>query len=198
MACAADHRAGPLLTLIVYRRGKPGLRRDLAAIGTVQLAALIYGGALMYMYRPAFVVYAENNFFTAAWRDVERATRDTGRLEAMRPPRGPGFVRLRLPENQAMRDRLREDMRRGGPPITVLGDYYEKIDDAVWDRIFSNSIPIERLARDDPRIAADLNRFIQARPRPLNELSFVPVSGRYGVVMLVFERKGRALLGWMN
>lgn len=189
---------GPMLTLVVFRRGKPGLRRDLAVIATVQLAALIYGSSVMYLYRPAFVVYAENNFFTAASRDVESATRDVQRLQIFRAPRGPGYVNLRLPEDPAVRDRLREEMRRGGPPITVLGDYYDVLDRPAWERIFSTSIPIERLAREDPRIAADLNRFMQGHPRPLGELAFVPVSGRYGVVMLVFERQGFALLGWMD
>lgn len=189
---------GPLLTLVVFRRGKPGLRRDLAAIATIQLTALIYGGSVMFLYRPAFVVYAENNFFTAASRDVESATRDIQRLDVLRAPRGPGFVILRLPDDPVERGRLREEMRRGGPPITLLGDYYQRLDQAAWEHIFSSSIPIERLAREDPGIATDLKRFMLAHPQPLNELAFVPVIGRYGVVMFVFERKERTLLGWMG
>ena len=36
---------GPLLTLIVFRAGKPGMKFDLAVIGLVQVAALAYGTA---------------------------------------------------------------------------------------------------------------------------------------------------------
>ena len=59
---------GPLLTLVVFQRGKKGLRRDLAVIGALQLAAFVYGAGLMFQYRPAFVVYAEKNFFSEIGR----------------------------------------------------------------------------------------------------------------------------------
>ena len=189
---------GPLLTLIVFRRGKPGIRRDLSVIGAVQVAALLYGAGVMFLYRPAFVVYAENNFFTVANADVERNTRDRARLDALRAPRGPAFVALSLPADPADRERLREQMRRGGPPITWLGDHYQAIDETAWGRIVAGSIPIERLARDDSRIAEDLRQFTGKHPRPLREFVFLPVTGRYGVVMLVFERSSRTPIDWMQ
>ncbi len=50
---------GPLLTLILFIPGKKGLKLDLSIIAGLQVAALIYGGALIYKQRPigyAFVV----------------------------------------------------------------------------------------------------------------------------------------------
>src|SRR5207237_5351990 len=34
---------GPLITLVIFKRGKPGLKLDLALIAVLQLAALTYG-----------------------------------------------------------------------------------------------------------------------------------------------------------
>ena len=42
---AVDVVLGPLLNLIVFRRGKPGLRRDMTLIVALQLGALAYGTA---------------------------------------------------------------------------------------------------------------------------------------------------------
>ena len=39
---------GPLLTLIVFKPGKRGLKFDLSCIVLAQLAALIYGGTIIY------------------------------------------------------------------------------------------------------------------------------------------------------
>jgi hypothetical protein len=43
---------GPMLTLIVYRAGKPGLRRDLTMIGTLQVACLAAGVWIVHGQRP--------------------------------------------------------------------------------------------------------------------------------------------------
>ena len=47
---------GPLLTLAVFKAGKRGMRFDLAVIGAVQAAALIYGLSIMWRARPIFIV----------------------------------------------------------------------------------------------------------------------------------------------
>src|SRR5688500_14954122 len=51
-----DIVAGPLLTLILYRPGKPGLRFDLAMIGLLQILFLAYGLSTLWRSRPLFLV----------------------------------------------------------------------------------------------------------------------------------------------
>src|SRR5690606_32812168 len=58
LVVAVDVTLGPLLTLIVFKRGKPGLKFDLAAIGVAQLLALVYGFHVMLLSRPVFLVAA--------------------------------------------------------------------------------------------------------------------------------------------
>lgn len=43
MLVGIDLVLGPLLTMIVYKHGKPGLKFDLSVIALVQIAALVYG-----------------------------------------------------------------------------------------------------------------------------------------------------------
>lgn len=57
-----DIVAGPLLTLIVYRSGKDGLKFDLAVIAALQLGFLCYGLSTMWRSRPLFLVGSQQSF----------------------------------------------------------------------------------------------------------------------------------------
>lgn len=57
-----DIVAGPLLTLIVYRLGKPSLRFDLAVIGVLQVLFLAYGLSTLWRSRPLFLVGSSQAF----------------------------------------------------------------------------------------------------------------------------------------
>src|ERR1700741_1219082 len=55
---------GPLLTLIVYRAGKPGLRFDLSMIGLVRATCLLIGVWIVRDQRPLAIVYVDGAFYT--------------------------------------------------------------------------------------------------------------------------------------
>ena len=42
---------GPALTLVVFKSGKPGLKRDLSIIAVIQIAGFIYGAHTFYIER---------------------------------------------------------------------------------------------------------------------------------------------------
>src|SRR3982751_1527004 len=57
-----DLAIGPLLTLIVFRSGKRGLRFDLTSIAIAQAVALMYGAHVVLQSRPIFLVAALDRF----------------------------------------------------------------------------------------------------------------------------------------
>jgi len=57
---------GPLITLIIFRSGKWGLKFDLAVIGILQIGALIYGMRAVYLARPLFIVFVVDQFQVAS------------------------------------------------------------------------------------------------------------------------------------
>lgn len=190
---------GPTLTLVVFRRGKPELRRDLSIIVSVQVAALAYGAVLMFLYRPVFLVYAQSNFFSLPWPEVRQGTRDIARIEPMAGTRGPAPVMLRLPEDPAGQARfLAETRKPGAPMLTTMGDYYETMTAENWQEVLNRSVNIERQAAGDADIKRELERFRAGNSQPLESLAFVPAICRYGIIMLVFDRKTMALVGWLN
>src|SRR5258708_32700411 len=56
---------GPLITLVIFRSGKRGLKFDLAVIGVLQIGALVYGMHVVYLARPAFIAFAKDQFTVA-------------------------------------------------------------------------------------------------------------------------------------
>lgn len=72
---------GPLLTLIVFKSGKRGMKFDLAVIGLVQIAALVYGSYIVLLARPAFIVFVKDRFELATAVEL-----DPGELAAARYP----------------------------------------------------------------------------------------------------------------
>jgi hypothetical protein len=59
---------GPLLTLIVFKPGKPSLKFDLSCIVLLHLGALLYGRTIIYQQRPAFVVFSVDRVYLHSCR----------------------------------------------------------------------------------------------------------------------------------
>src|SRR5256885_1540003 len=57
-----DVTLGPLITLVIFKSGKRGLKFDLAFIAVCQLAALLYGMHTVFLARPAFAVFYDDRF----------------------------------------------------------------------------------------------------------------------------------------
>lgn len=192
---------GPLLTLIVFRRDKPELKRDLTVIAALQLGALAFGVTTMLQHRPVFVVFAENNFFTVSWTELRAATRDKARVERLAEAAPGGqlpLAFLKLPADAAQRAALRDIQDRGGPPVPAQGDYYEAMDEGNWSAVLAIESGLEAMARNDPSIRAELERFRARHPGPLESFAFLPVVCRSTVLMLAFDRRSKALVDWLE
>lgn len=55
---------GPMLTLVLYKPGKPSLVFDMSCVAAFQLAALAYGFYATYHQRTVAIVFADRNFTT--------------------------------------------------------------------------------------------------------------------------------------
>ena len=62
---------GPLLTLIVYKKGKKSLKLDLSVIALVQLGALVYGLNALAEARPAWLVFSADRFDVVRVLDLD-------------------------------------------------------------------------------------------------------------------------------
>ena len=121
-----DIVAGPLLTLVVYNRAKPELRRDLATIAVLQLAFLGYGLHVTWESRPVFLVGSGNAFdliFASQVADedlVKGAKPEWRRLSWF----GPRLVGTRMPTDPKQHAQVMNRFMAGGPGIERLPQWY--------------------------------------------------------------------------
>lgn len=169
---------GPLLTLTVFRSGKKGLAFDLTAIAFMQAAALSYGASIMYQARPAFTVFAMDQFHIAAANDLDESElAKASRPEWRKAPlTGPVVVAANFP---------RDGMEQIG---LIFGDltrlnlfqlprlyapYAEN-----RQRVLKAARPLSALSSVDPANAPRIEAFLRGNGRPQDDFSFVPLSGR--------------------
>lgn len=82
---AVDLVLGPLLTLVVYKKGKKGLRLDLSIIAIIQIICLSVGTMIVFERRPATLVYTEHAFFSVSHEFYQSKNIDTNQLKGSSP-----------------------------------------------------------------------------------------------------------------
>ena len=110
-----DLAIGPLLTLIVFRSGKKGLRFDLTTIGVVQAVALIYGCHVVLASRPIFLVAALDRFVLVSDNEISDADLSLASEPQFqtRSWTGPILVAAVLPADVEERNKLVFDAASG-------------------------------------------------------------------------------------
>lgn len=76
---------GPLLTFVVYKKGKKTLKMDLTIIAILQVSALMYGVHAVAEGRPAWLVFAKDRFEMVRALDVDTRHLDKAEIEYRAP-----------------------------------------------------------------------------------------------------------------
>ena len=127
---AVDLVVGPLLTLIVFKAGKPGLRFDLTAIGIVQAVCLAAGLWIVHAERPIAMVFVDGQFFSLSADDFEEAGIAVPELDAFPGPE-PKWVMVEIPHEPEAQSEIRTQMLRSRVPLRLAVDRYVAFDPTV-------------------------------------------------------------------
>lgn len=148
----ADVVLGPLLTLLVFRKGKRGLKFDLSMIALAQAAFLAYGVYTLWLNRPVFLVGSTHSFGLVFANEVPRtAVRDAGTRHWPRfHDRGPWLVGVDLASPTALEEAAFAFGVGGGGPLRDPDLYvdYAEVSAAILDK--AQAVP-ERIRTDQPR-----------------------------------------------
>lgn len=139
-----DLVAGPLLTLVVYRAGKPSLRFDLSVIAILQLAFLTYGLHTLWASRPVFLVGLPTRMTLVFANEIEPADLAKAKSPAWRSlsMTGPQLVGAQPPKS----DKERQDMLFAtlstGVDIDQMPHLYEDYS-RVAASLLAQSLPVD-------------------------------------------------------
>ncbi len=175
---------GPLVTLIIFKAGKKGLKFDLTLIGLVQLSALAYGVHVVYLARPAYLVYNVDRFDLVAAaqldpQDLERVRR----AEFKRPPvDGPQYVAAVLPADPEEKLKL-IDSARQGKDLHLFPQYYAAYEQEVQNALKRAKSLDAVLGRDS---SGEVARYLESTGRSKDSVKFLPLRARSsdGIVLL--------------
>jgi hypothetical protein len=135
---AADIVLGPLLTLVVFRSGKPGLKFDLCMIGLAQACFLGYGIHTLWLNRPLYLVGSDYSFALVFASEVNDAVRHgpDGREWPRFQGRGPWLVGVDLSNPVAREEAAFAFAMGGGGPLRDPTLYvgYRDVADAILQK----------------------------------------------------------------
>lgn len=181
---------GPLITLVIYRLGKPGLKFDLSVIAALQLSALAYGAWLVFEVRPAFIVWVVDRFEGISVQDVDRDSL----AKAQRPEfaslslTGPRYAAAKMPDDPKAKNDILFRALGGGPDLGNLPEYYVPYEELAGEAA-KRAKPLATLKAKHPANAADVDALRAASGKAEGDLGYVPLRARALDMAVVVDRR---------
>ena len=150
---------GPLLTLVVFKPGKPGLKFDLSCIALAQIVALLYGGAVIFNQRPMVIAFVVDRFNVMSAKDVDLSRLKNEQLrnnEALHDlfRVGPVPVYVSMPEGEERENLMMSIILEGAPDMEYRSEYYEPYEPNI-DQVLTRSAEFDRLPAETQQAVQD-------------------------------------------
>jgi len=187
---------GPLLTLVVFKPGKPGLTFDLICIGLLQLGALLYGGTIIYQQRPAFVVFVVDRFTSIPAAEVESDRLKYPELKHSTSS-GPRLAQIRLPDDPKLRQELLFSVvLEGQKDLEFRAELYEPYRPDLA-QLRSRSIHLGQIAVRDAVAKTKIAAFAEQHNGRLEDYFYLPLRGKNQDIVLALSAQDGMPAGWI-
>jgi hypothetical protein len=187
---------GPLLTLIVFKPGKRGLKFDLWAIACIQLTALLYGAGTIYHERPYFTVFAVDRFYVLPRADVDAAqlaAPDLTERIGVKPALRPLLVAAVRPSDTAGLQQLLEDLFAGKPDIERRPEFWRRYSDQTA-QVIARAKPAAEFAARHPAAESKIAALAVSSGLPRDRLGVLPLIAKNRDMSLVIDMNDGDLL----
>lgn len=177
---------GPLLTLIVYKPGKPGLKLDLTLIGLAQAMALTWGIWVTYTERPVAVVYSLK-YFTPVSAKLLSQVGISQKSLTVYGKNNPVPIYVDLPQERDAQQKYLAQAVSSGTPLYLFTELYQKFDRESLQILKQQSDQLYRYLESDPTGQKLLTAFFQIHPELYNRYLFIPLHSRYQRLVIVVD-----------
>lgn len=198
LVVAVDVVMGPLITFAIFNRKKPRteLRRDLAIVGLLQLAALCYGLWTVYIARPVHLVFEYKLFRVVHAIEVpeELLSRTPPGITAL-PLLGPTNLSLRPFANE--KEQFDATMGAlGGVSLSARPDLWQPYE-AARAQVLAEAKPVPALRQRFAARAAEIDAAVVATGKPASTLVYVPLAGRKTFWTVLLDASTAQPLGFL-
>jgi len=166
---------GPLLTMIIYVHGKPGLKFDLTVIALLQVSALIYGAYRLYDEKPDYLVFAIDRLEFIPSKQIDQsAMRFDG--SGMKRFANLGQVFARPPEDPEEHQRYFSSIMDGQPDLERRPEYWEPWASGA-DAIRDSIKPIDDIKPTSTKESENIKEAIEKYGDRHPDLGVLPIGG---------------------
>ncbi|NNC68770.1 MAG: hypothetical protein HKN83_12130 [Gammaproteobacteria bacterium] len=178
---------GPLLTLVLFKKGKPGLVFDISMVAFVQIAALVYGVQVIFGERPYYLVFAVDRVEVVGKVEIDANKIKYPDLK-IKPNKGPILVFADFPEDKEERNKiLFEVVTEGKPDLERRPEYYHPyISNA--DRVIQKGKSLSLLVGVNKDSKIKVDRFLKRYNGKLEDYLFLPMVGKNNDMALVIDK----------
>jgi len=195
LVVVVDVTLGPLITFIIFKSGKPGLKFDLAVIGIVQAMALVYGSHTMVSTRPVFLVATVDRFvLVGANQLIPKDLAQASRPEWQRLSwTGPILVGTKLPTDPKEHSALLFSTLSTGKDVQELPKYYVPYPE-VASSLLQRAQPVNALVKLYPGKHGEINAWLKRHHMDEAQVLWLPIQARNGdLVMMMRSKDGQPI-----
>jgi len=174
---------GPLLTFIVYKPKKPGLKFDLSLIALLQTTALLIGVFIILKQHPVAIVYTSDHFIPVPAYQLKEQNITTKELKQF-GDNWPLLIYSDVPEEE-LSEALAKSLREG-KPLYLYHEYYKKLSKDLAPVFKTNSMELEKYVEDKPELRKRYQYSLLTRPDNAN-VSYLALHSREKWVTVVLD-----------
>jgi hypothetical protein len=190
---AVDLALGPLISLVIYssKKSRRELMIDYVVVGTVQLAALLYGVFAVAVSRPVFIVFHGERLevVTAVQLTDEDLEQGIAPEFRSRSWLGPRLVGVELPTHAKERADLLFSAV-AGKDAELMPKYY-RLYETAHRLIDERSRPLDTLRAADEAKQSALDAAIASSGVPREQLRWLPMRHRFGFAVALIDIRTR-------
>jgi hypothetical protein len=167
-----DVTIGPLITLIIFKTGKKGLKFDLTTIALLQFAALAYGIHTVYLARPVYLVFTLDRFDLVAAKDLDpQDLAKVTRSEFKRPPLGrPRYIAVVPPADPNERHNVLMTALQG-KDLQMYPQHYVPYEQEARNAL-GRAKPVSVILERSPEA---VQRYLNSAGRSQESVKFLPL-----------------------
>ncbi len=181
---------GPLLTLMVFKEGKPGLKFDLTMIGTFQAVCLAAGLYVIYSERPIFFIYYEQHFYSCSSDTFTRFGVDTPDYLKYSSS-SPAMIYVNVPDNAIEEADARKVLYDDEVPPWTFSAWYTPLGEHL-DKIVQQGVGEQEIRDRDAD--GNLDAWLAKYGGDFDDYAFVPIHSRYRDAFLGIRKSDKQMI----
>lgn len=190
---------GPVLTLLVFKPGKPGLKFDMTAIIVMQILALAWGLKSVVSERPMMTVFYDGKFSCVSYTDMPNV--DLDRLALDRTGTPLLAVLPRPNTHDEYQDMMKKAFSKGSAEIYVFSEKLIPMDVVGTVHVMNYKLDVANNFVGSDADKQKYNKiwadYIEQNPDTLEQYLYYPLSCRYRKVLAVFDAENSEIVDFL-